>query len=142
MIDTLLARLDGVRSTGRSRWLARCPAHEDKSPSLSVQELDDGRILIHCFAGCGGGAVLAVVGLDFAALYPEGFTHERADRRRRRAMFAPIDALRLVESESILVAVLASDLGRGKPATDEIRSRLFSAAGRIAHALKVCHGGR
>lgn len=48
----LLARLDAVKPTGPGRWLARCPAHEDRSPSLSIRELDDGRTFVHCFAGC------------------------------------------------------------------------------------------
>jgi len=33
--DILLARLDGVKRTGPDRWIARCPAHDDKRPSLA-----------------------------------------------------------------------------------------------------------
>lgn len=36
----------------RAGFIARCPAHEDRSPSLSIHEGQDGRTLIHCFAGC------------------------------------------------------------------------------------------
>jgi len=36
----------------RGGYIARCPAHEDHSPSLSICEGDDGRVLLHCFAGC------------------------------------------------------------------------------------------
>jgi hypothetical protein len=43
--------LDGARQTHRG-WQARCPAHADKSPSLSFRASEDGRILLHCFAGC------------------------------------------------------------------------------------------
>lgn len=39
------------------QWLARCPAHDDHQPSLSIKETDDGRILFHCFAGCDYGAI-------------------------------------------------------------------------------------
>ena len=49
---TFLDRLDGVKRTGAGRWLARCPAHDDKRASLAVRELDDGRVLVHDFAGC------------------------------------------------------------------------------------------
>jgi hypothetical protein len=48
-INTLLARLDAVRQTGPGRWLARCLAHEDRHPFRVVE---DGRTLLHCFAGC------------------------------------------------------------------------------------------
>ena len=69
--DIFLSRLDRVRSTGHDRWIARCPAHDDGRASLSVRELDDGRVLAHCFAGCGAADVLAAVGLDFDVLYPK-----------------------------------------------------------------------
>lgn len=50
-LDAALARLDGVRRVGAG-WLARCPAHNDAEPSLSVAVAADGRLLAHCFAGC------------------------------------------------------------------------------------------
>ena len=37
---TILDRLDGVRPTGDGRWIARCPAHDDRSPSLSIREAE------------------------------------------------------------------------------------------------------
>lgn len=49
--DALLARLNLVRKTGNGRWVCRCPAHDDRSPGLSVRELDDGCVLLHCCAG-------------------------------------------------------------------------------------------
>jgi hypothetical protein len=86
----LLNRLDRPKQTGPDRWLAKCPAHEDRSPSLSVRELDDGRVLINCFAGCGAIDVLDSVGLTWSALFPErlpgrgpagGFTPSHSLRR-------------------------------------------------------------
>ena len=46
----LLARLDGVRKQS-SGWVARCPAHEDKKASLSINEGEKG-VLLKCHAGC------------------------------------------------------------------------------------------
>jgi putative DNA primase/helicase len=42
--------LKGKRS-GRG-WTARCPAHEDRDPSFSIGEGEDGKVLVRCFAGC------------------------------------------------------------------------------------------
>ena len=64
-VDLLLTRLHGVRGK-EGRWIARCPAHEDKTPSLSIGLGDDGRVLIHCHAGCGAVAVVEAVGLQKA----------------------------------------------------------------------------
>jgi len=65
--DRILERLDGVRDTGQGRWIAQCPSHADKSPSLSIRETDEGTVLVHCFAGCGAGDVMAAVGLHIPA---------------------------------------------------------------------------
>jgi hypothetical protein len=50
-LEDFLALLHDVRGTSRG-YIARCPAHPDKSPSLSLREGNDGRMLLHCFAGC------------------------------------------------------------------------------------------
>jgi hypothetical protein len=50
VMDDVLSRLDAVRQMG-SGWRARCPAHEDRTPSLSIHEGIRGALL-RCFAGC------------------------------------------------------------------------------------------
>jgi putative DNA primase/helicase len=42
-------------------WMARCPAHDDREPSLSIRDGDQGRVLIHCFAGCDQRDVIATL---------------------------------------------------------------------------------
>jgi putative DNA primase/helicase len=68
-IDALLPRLEGLRGAS-PKWSAKCPAHEDRSPSLSIKTLDDGRVLIHCHAGCSAIDVLTAIGLSLKDLYP------------------------------------------------------------------------
>lgn len=41
-----------------NNWMALCPAHEDRSPSLSISVAHDGKTLVHCFAGCAQGDVI------------------------------------------------------------------------------------
>ncbi len=67
----LLSKLSRVKKTGADRWMACCPAHQDKTASLSIKDLPDGRMLLHCFAGCEPDAVLAAIGLTFADIMPE-----------------------------------------------------------------------
>jgi 5S rRNA maturation endonuclease (ribonuclease M5) len=50
-------------------WTARCPAHPDKNPSLTINSDDDGRPLIFCHAGCKQEAVIAA--LRQRGLWPE-----------------------------------------------------------------------
>jgi len=68
----------GGRRVGR-QWLAPCPAHEDTDPSLSLRDADDGKVLVHCHAGCGQSDVIGELrsrglwtGLDFTAIFKSG----------------------------------------------------------------------
>lgn len=72
-VALLLSRLEKVRTTGKQKWKACCPAHDDKSPSLSIGVGDKGQVLLHCFAGCTVDAILAAIDsgvLGIADLYP------------------------------------------------------------------------
>lgn len=131
-VDELLSRLDGVRGRNGA-WSARCPAHADRSPSLSVKALEDGRILMHCFGGCGTDAVLGALGLAMTDLFPERL----GDFPRTRGVFSASDALRGLVFESSIVALAAADIAEGR-AVDT--SRVCTAAGRIASALELIHG--
>ena len=59
-IDEVLDRLEGVEKVG-SGWKAKCPCHDDSSPSLSISEGDDGTPLWFCHAGCSQEAVGAIL---------------------------------------------------------------------------------
>ena len=64
---SILSRLQGVTRNGDG-WKARCPAHDDKNPSLSISESPDGKILIYCHAGCTPDAVCAALGVKLSDL--------------------------------------------------------------------------
>ena len=70
-VEELLARVDlkGLRRSGTG-YLACCPAHEDRSPSLSISERD-GRLLVHCHAGCNPQAVVSALGLQMSDLFAD-----------------------------------------------------------------------
>ncbi len=52
-------------------WLAHCPAHRDRSPSLSIGEGDGARVLVKCHAGCTLAAIVAAVGMTERDLFPD-----------------------------------------------------------------------
>lgn len=132
--ERLLSRLDGVRETGAGRWIAKCPAHEDRSPSLSIRELGDGRVLLHDFAGCEASDVLAAVGLSLADLYPEPLNRTEGFAPSRERLH-PADALRCVAHEARIVAIAASDIAEHRELTAADANRVATAAGRIASAI-------
>ena len=83
-VETLLSRCDMVRETGPGKYIARCPSHDDRSPSLSITEADDGRVLLYCHALCECEDVLSAVGLTFSDLYPKavGYKSRKPPRVR------------------------------------------------------------
>jgi len=65
--ETLADRL-GARRTATG-WMARCPAHDDRQASLSIGDGVDGRLLLHCFAGCDLPAILAALNVEERDLF-------------------------------------------------------------------------
>jgi DNA primase len=68
-LDRVLSQLKGVRKVGAHRFAARCPAHDDRRPSLSIAEGDGGRVLMYCHAGCDTGDIVKALGLDMTDLF-------------------------------------------------------------------------
>jgi hypothetical protein len=136
--ETLLQLLDKVRQTGPGKWQARCPAHDDRGPSLSVRELDDGRVLVHCFAGCSAGEVVGAVGFELSDLFPPRLTPTGPGKpHRERRPFSADDALRCLAFEARLVHLALSDYLNNKPITQADVDRLAIARDRIEEALNV-----
>lgn len=138
--DRLLSRLDGVRQTGPGRWIAKCPAHADKRASLSIRELEDGRILVHDFAQCSAHEVLSAAGLDMTDLFPEReIQHGRPERRP----FPASDILRCLGFEGLVVAAAGAAMLAGEPVSGVDRERLMLAVSRIRGGLDaggLAHG--
>ena len=83
-IDNVLAGLKDKRKT-TSGWEACCPAHEDGKPSLSISIGDDGRILLHCHAGCAFEDICRTTCLRSEDLFPKN------DPKRRRQIAGTCD---------------------------------------------------
>lgn len=135
-IDSLISRLEKVKSTGQGRWVACCPAHQDKTPSLAIREADDGRILIHCFSGCSVDAVVSAIGIELSDLFPEdsrAIGHANPDRRP----FPAEDILRSLNLEAIVVSCAARTILDGKTLIEEDKIRLMTALRRIERAVAI-----
>ena len=74
--NEVLNRLTNVKACGDKRWMACCPAHADKSPSLAVCEASSGNVLVHCFAGCHYTEVLDAIGMHPSDLFAESLSND------------------------------------------------------------------
>ena len=135
-LETLIDRLDGVKETGYGKYVARCPAHDDKSPSLAIRDCGDGRILLHDFAGCETEDVLAAIGLTFTDIMPERI----GDEHRHKPMRQRFDARQVLEgvSHEITVACLIADR-LASTADDKDQARLMLVASRLNNALAIAN---
>lgn len=83
-IDNLLSRLQHVRQKSSNQWVAQCPAHDDKTPSLSIKLGNSGKILIYDFGGCGALEVLESIGLSQHDLFPDDGYEAHRPRRIKK----------------------------------------------------------
>jgi hypothetical protein len=132
MIESILANpsLQGVKKAGKG-WQAVCPAHPDKSPSLTIREGDDGRVLLHCFAGCVTADVVAAMGLTMADLFPPSKTPRKpppAPGVSRRELAVATDF------ERSIIYILGCDAKRGRGVSTVDLQRGQLAKTRIALA--------
>lgn len=68
-VKRVLSRLDNVAKISVG-WSARCPAHDDRTNSLSIGQGEDGRALIYCHAGCSFHEIVAAMGISVRSLFP------------------------------------------------------------------------
>lgn len=132
-IDTVLQSLDKVRRTGPDKWIACCPSHDDRDPSLSISD-NDGTVLVHCFAGCSFHEIASGAGLEPSDFFPEKPTHYRPSKRPR---ISAADALRCLSLEAAAVYLAAYRLADGGSLLPDEVERLKLAYQRISAAQEV-----
>lgn len=76
-INDVLPKLQKVKSTKRGHWIARCPAHDDRSPSLSISEASNGKVLVHCFTGCTYESIISALGIERCQSFTRPFVPVR-----------------------------------------------------------------
>ena len=136
-VEVILSRLQKVKGKNGS-WTACCPAHNDKGPSLAIREADDGRVLLHCFAGCEVNSVVTALGMDMTDLFPPD--NKRRDyptegKPRLKPAFYASDLIRILAFEALVVSICAHDLRKGKALPDEDYERLKLAQQRIEEVM-------
>lgn len=113
-LDHLLNQLHKVKKTGQGRYIACCPSHQDKNPSLAIRN-DNGTILLKCFAGCSAFEIVSAVGLSLSDLFPKSDEYSKPTKNP----FSAVDVLRCIQMEALVVGVIASDLAKGEQLTED-----------------------
>lgn len=135
--EDFVTRLEGVKRTGPHSWLARCPAHEDRSPSLSVSEKEPEKLLIYCHAQCGIAAITQALGIEISGLFPPKLSEYQ---KRDRQPFPAADVLRALGDEVLVLAVFVHDLDMAVPLKQDDIDRARLAVDRILAARSLALG--
>lgn len=143
-INRVLDACDGVRKSGGG-WVAKCPSHEDKRPSLAIAEGDNGMVLLHCYAGCELQSIVAGMGLEVGDLFPErsqSLTRsQRSELRQRQKINQWAAVLPVLQFEALVILCGAQDVAAGKTLSEADRARYAAAVGRITQAKEtLCNG--
>ena len=115
-----IARALGGRNAGLG-WMARCPAHDDREPSLSVCDTDDGKVLVRCHAGCNQSDVIEA--LSDQGLWNHRGSHGLGNARSRSRPTTREQAADTVRSRVALALWHGSGPAAGTHAETYLRSR-------------------
>lgn len=121
-LDNFLSRLEKVKRNGKG-YLACCPAHNDKTPSMTIKETSSGSVVFHCFAGCAPESIVSAIGLTFSDLYPDSRGYKPAKPN--------------LDLEYNIIAIAKECRRRGKPISEMDKNRVALAV----HRIKAVEGG-
>lgn len=140
-LDLLVAKLpDPPRKAPRRGGIerafrARCPNCEGRGMSLSVAETSDGRLLLHCFAGCDAKSVLGVLGLSWDDVLPlkmpENGVRGNGGPASWGSLAGAVDALHAAHCRLLATCSLVMEAGEIEAAL-----RALLAAGEAMQAVK------
>ena len=127
-IETFLNRLHKVKSKGKNKWVALCPCHSEKTPSLAITD-DNGVVLMHCF-GCGASAPLVAeaLGIDVSECFPDtgNVTYEKQDRK-----YFPADqVLDALKVESTVLYLISKRMLDGEM-SEELKDEIYKSMCRL-----------
>ena len=141
-LTLLLNRLENVKPYGQG-YRACCPAHDSKSRNtLSIRTAEDGRVLLHCFAGCCSPLqIVNAVDLELKDLFekpPANMTaQEKAKIRQLAKQGQWKTALEHLPEEITVVIMAAVQTFNGRPLNEPDLARLVLAGKRIKGAKAV-----
>jgi DNA primase len=120
MTAETIAKALGGRKVGNG-WTARCPAHDDRTPSLSIRDAQDNKVLVRCHAGCDQESVITA--LRTRSLWAENSSHPLSRMGRRTSVERKPDQDDARRSE-VAIAIWKSALSaKGTPVETYLASR-------------------
>ncbi len=135
-IENLLNRLDKVRNRGGGKWMASCPCHEDKTPSLAIK-YDNETILLHCFSQqCSPQEICSSIGIEITELFPPSDKFDAKQPAQKRQFYDSAQVLEGLAYEALVMHIISNDILKNGSIEPDERERLAQASCRINAALE------
>lgn len=134
--ERLLERLQNVKQTRPDRWQARCPSHDDRSPSLAITETPDGTLLLKCWAGCGAADIVSAVGLELKDLFPPRFDYQ-ASWKGKAPRYSASEVVKTAVTEGTIIALGYGALERGETLSLKDQGRVELAIRALGNLIEV-----
>lgn len=127
-INNLLSKLSHVKAqkptqADLKQWQALCPAHDDKTPSLTITECSDGTVLIKCWAGCHANEIVKALGLELKDLFPCTQPNNKPTK--------PQPSQRAIAHERLIVSIAEGNVSKGVTLSTEDMARYRLALKRL-----------
>lgn len=135
-MHSILSHFNKVRATSKSgSYNCLCPAHDDSSASLSIKICEDGRVLIHCFAGCDIQNILGAVGLTLDDIVPQ-----RIDLLKPIGKaYNPFAILKNMKDEALFVYMCANHIERGERLETSDKEKLLDTITKLKEAYEYAN---
>ena len=129
----LLSLFENVKKTGKDdQYQVICPAHNDKTASLSIKINPDGRLLMHCFAGCSIEGICGSLGISIDDLLPEKIDVLKPLGK----IYNPYAVLKSLRNEVLLVLLAAKEVSDGNVLDEHDMERLKVSVNRLREAYE------
>jgi hypothetical protein len=136
--ERIIVHLDGVKELKPRKWVALCPAHDDRNPFLAVAETDDKRVLMHCWAGCEAADIMHALGLSLSDLFDHPPKEsDKLLKRQRSLAYAAAAALKSVSADALMIVIAAENVADGVMLTAADRDCLIAASRRVHLAREL-----
>lgn len=141
-LTEIISRLSKVKRTGDGKYIACCPVHNDKSPSLGVTKKPDNVILLHCF-GCGAGGVdiCNALGIDPSNLFPPT-DNPKYEKRKSHSGFSAWLLLNALRVDLVRLLIISGDLKKANSLPDDDRQFISEVILRLNDSLSYLEGAR
>jgi len=140
-VELVLSKLPSARRVKENEWKAKCPAHRDGTPSLTVSVGEGGRALVHCFGNCSKEAIVSAMGLTMRDLMPT--VEQTTAFNPTRAGHTPRSHLQVVKATPVESSAAVADEPQGKPVWKETaRYDYTDAMGAVVFTVVRRHDER